>query len=60
MNIGKKIAIFLLALFLSVMTFEVFVRISSADELLKLARQAGDHRIFTIIAQNVDGLPPTL
>jgi hypothetical protein len=60
MNIGKKIGIFLVALFLSVMTMEIFVRVTSADELLKLARQAGDNRIFTIMAQNVDGLPPTL
>jgi hypothetical protein len=60
MKITKKIGIFLMALFLSLMTMEAFVRISSADELLKLARQAGDKRIFSIMAQNINNLPPAL
>lgn len=55
-----KIGIFLMALFLSVMTLEAFVRISSADELMKIARQAGDKRIFSVMALNVNNLPPTL
>ena len=55
-----KIGIFLMALFLSVMTMEAFVRISSADELMKLARQAGDKRIFSVMALNANNLPPTL
>ena len=60
MKITKKIGILLMALFLSLMTMEAFVRISSADELLKLARQAGDKRIFSIMAQNINNLPPAL
>ena len=60
MKIITKIGIFLVALFLSLMTMEAFVRISSADELLKLARQAGDKRIFSIMAQNINNLPPAL
>ena len=60
MKLTKKIGIFLMALFLSLMTMEAFVRISSADELLKLARQAGDKRIFSIMAQNINNLPPAL
>jgi len=60
MKITTKIGIFLVALFLSVMTMEAFVRISSADELLRLARQAGDKRIFSIMAQNINNLPPAL
>jgi hypothetical protein len=60
MKITTKIGIFLMALFLSVMTLEAFVRISSADELLRLARQAGDKRIFSVMAQNINNLPPAL
>ncbi|HEX9901710.1 MAG TPA: hypothetical protein VGB72_02490 [Acidobacteriota bacterium] len=60
MKITKKIGIFLMALFLSLMTLEAFVRITSADELLKLARQAGDKRIFSVMAQNINNLPPAL
>jgi hypothetical protein len=60
MKITTKIGIFLMALFLSVMTLEAFVRISSADELLRLARQAGDKRIFSIMALNNNNLPPSL
>jgi len=60
MKIITKIGIFLVALFLSLMTMEAFVRISSADELLKLARQAGDKRIFSVMAQNINNLPPAL
>ena len=60
MKITKKIGIFLMALFLSLMTMEAFVRISSADELMRLARQAGDKRIFSVMAQNINNLPPAL
>jgi len=60
MKIITKIGIFLVALFLSVMTLEAFVRISSADELMRLARQAGDKRIFSVMAQNINNLPPAL
>jgi hypothetical protein len=59
MKTRTKIGIFLMALFLSVMTLEAFVRISSADELMRLARQAGDNRLFTIMAHN-NTLPPAL
>jgi hypothetical protein len=60
MKIRTKIGIFLLALFLSVMTMEAFVRMTAADELMKLARQAGDNRIFSVMALNNNNLPPAL
>lgn len=51
MSYKTKAAILLLALFITFAGLEIFVQATSADEILKLARRAGDHRLFSIQAQ---------
>lgn len=50
MSFKTKLAIFLLAMFITVAGLEVFVQATSANEVMRLARQAGDHRLFSIVA----------
>ena len=52
MSFKTKVAIFILAMFVTFAGLEVLVKASSTDEVLRLARHAGDHRLFTIVAYN--------
>ncbi len=52
MSFRSKVAIFFLALFVTFAGLEVLVKASSTDEVLRLARHAGDHRLFSIVAHN--------
>ena len=51
MSFKAKAAIFLLAMLIPFAGLEIFGQASSANEILRLARQAGDHRLFSIQAQ---------
>ncbi len=51
MSFKTKAAILLLAVFLAFAGLEMFVQATSADEVLRLAREAGDHRLFSVHAQ---------
>ena len=46
MSTKVKIAIFFVALLITFAGMEIFVQAFSADEVLRLARQAGDHHLF--------------
>jgi len=46
MSFKAKIAIFILALFITFAGMEIFVQAFSANEVLRLARQAGDQHLF--------------
>jgi len=46
MSFKVKAAIFLLAMLITLAGLEIFVQATSADEVLRLARQAGDHHLF--------------
>jgi hypothetical protein len=52
MKLHTKAVILLVALLATLAAVEAIVRGTSGDEVLRLARQAGDHRLFTVVAQS--------
>ncbi|MBN2199804.1 MAG: hypothetical protein JW747_08155 [Candidatus Aminicenantes bacterium] len=46
MSFKAKMAIFFVALLITFVGMEIFVRAFSADEILRMARQAGDRHLF--------------